>query len=68
MATFSITVPDDVDILINLIVDYTGRTRSGVCSDLIKDGAYREIEFLKSVEGFKALLRKNQASRDSDSE
>ncbi len=62
MPSLTITLPEDIENLVNMIVEYTGRSRSSVCADLIKDAAYREIESLKCIEGFKVLLRKNRIS------
>ena len=61
MASFTITVPDDIQELIDLVADHTGSSRSNLCTDWVKDGLYKEIESLKSIEGFKVLLQKKKS-------
>lgn len=62
----NVTVPDDIADLIDEIIEQTGRTQSSLCSDWIKDGAYKEVEQLKTVEGWRTLRQKSKKVKETN--
>ncbi|HAA29980.1 MAG TPA: hypothetical protein DCE56_22690 [Cyanobacteria bacterium UBA8553] len=66
MAQTSVVIPDDIYKLLQLISNETGRSVSGLCSDFIKDGVYREIENLNKVEDWKERLAKKKQQRTEE--
>jgi len=60
MASVTVIIPDDLDEILKLILEETGRTQSGMCAAWIREGIYREVENLNKVEVYKSMLKKRQ--------
>ena len=58
MAHFSITIPDDIAEVIALLAEDTGRSRSSICSQLVQDGIWIEIERREKYYDYKERLDK----------
>ncbi|MEL7039440.1 MAG: hypothetical protein AAFO04_28065 [Cyanobacteria bacterium J06592_8] len=57
-------IPDDLGEILQLILEETGRTQSGMCAIWIREGIYKEIEQLNKVEVYKNLLNKRKKAQD----
>jgi hypothetical protein len=60
MASVTVIIPDDLDEILKLILEETGRTQSGMCAIWIREGIYREVENLNKLEVYKSLLKKRR--------
>jgi hypothetical protein len=60
MASVTVIIPDDLDHVLKMIVQETGRSQSSLCSAWIREGLYREVENLNKIEVYKNLLSKRR--------
>lgn len=63
---FNVTLPDDLADLLEEVAECTGRNKSQMIAIWTREGLYREIEQLKTIEGWRTLRIKNRKVKETD--